>query len=328
MVLASSSRVASGATNTVVALEYEADAQAGCIGEAELRRLVMTQLGRDPFRADADRRVVIVITKTEAGFEGRIVWADATGRSFGERRLDSRSPDCREIGANVAFAVAVQVQLIDLAASNGSAESVDLGSAPPETNPPAARKPRPAQPAEPAVPMQASEGAGPAGPPRRMTLAVGAGPALALGLSPQATALGRLFVVVHFGRVSAEIAADGTLPVTQGEPDGSGVVVGANGFSLAGCGRMSFLSGCLLGRRGWLRARGTGVDEPAGSSALFSQVGVRLAATRAFSRFDVRLYADSLVMLSRWNVVLNDTVVWSTPRIGVFLGVDLSLRFF
>ena len=33
-------------------------------------------------------------------------------------------------------------------------------------------------------------------------------------------------------------------------------------------------------------------------------------------------------MLSRWNVVLNDAVVWSVPRVGVLAGVDVALRFF
>jgi hypothetical protein len=34
-------------------------------------------------------------------------------------------------------------------------------------------------------------------------------------------------------------------------------------------------------------------------------------------------------MLSRWNVVLNDdAVIWSVPRVGVIVGLDVALRFF
>jgi hypothetical protein len=33
-------------------------------------------------------------------------------------------------------------------------------------------------------------------------------------------------------------------------------------------------------------------------------------------------------MLSRWNVVLNDAVVWTAPRLGVVAGLDLALLFF
>ena len=98
---------ADGATDTVVRLEYQADEQGGCVGEDELRRMVTDQLGHDPFRPDADQRVAISIAKTDAGFQGRIVWTEADGRPVGQRLLSSRSRDCREIAANVAFAVAL-----------------------------------------------------------------------------------------------------------------------------------------------------------------------------------------------------------------------------
>jgi hypothetical protein len=42
----------------------------------------------------------------------------------------------------------------------------------------------------------------------------------------------------------------------------------------------------------------------------------------------ISAHADGLVMLSRWNVVLNDAVVWTVPRIGGLVGLDLALRFF
>jgi hypothetical protein len=57
-------------------------------------------------------------------------------------------------------------------------------------------------------------------------------------------------------------------------------------------------------------------------------VGMRLALTREIGRVIVAVHADGLVMLSRWNVVLNDSVVWTAPRVGAVAGVDLALRFF
>src|SRR6185295_9938159 len=71
---------ANGAIDTVVRLEYQAAQQAGCVGEDELRRMVTDQLGHDPFRSDAEQRVAISIARTEAGFQGRIVWTEADGR--------------------------------------------------------------------------------------------------------------------------------------------------------------------------------------------------------------------------------------------------------
>ena len=70
------------------------------------------------------------------------------------------------------------------------------------------------------------------------------------------------------------------------------------------------------------------VAEPSTSWGRFAEVGMRLAGTREFGRFMVSVHADGLVMLSRWNVVLNDAVVWSVPRIGGVVGLDVALRFF
>jgi hypothetical protein len=55
---------------------------------------------------------------------------------------------------------------------------------------------------------------------------------------------------------------------------------------------------------------------------------MRLAATKELGQFTVGVHADGLVMLSHWNVVLNDAVVWDVPRIGVVVGLDVALRFF
>ncbi len=105
-------------------------------GTDELRRMVTDQLGHDPFRSDADQRVTISIAKTEAGFQGRIVWTEPDGRPVGERLLSSRSRDCREIAANVAFAVALQLQLVERGASNdaGTVAPTPEGSTPPTTD--------------------------------------------------------------------------------------------------------------------------------------------------------------------------------------------------
>ena len=118
------------------------------------------------------------------------------------------------------------------------------------------------------------------------------------------------------------------MPVTLGEGDGTGVVVTAVGSSVAGCAHVSIASACLLGRLGWIRARGTGIAVPSASWGHFGELGMRLAGTRELGRFVVSVHADGLVMLSRWNVVLNDAVVWSVPRFGGIVGLDVALRFF
>jgi hypothetical protein len=315
--LAVAPRRAAGATDTQVRLDYRADEQSGCVGEDEVRRMVAEQLGHDPFRPDADRRVTITITKTDTGYQGRIVWTEADGKPVGERRLSSRNRDCQEIAANVAFAVALQVELVERAASNEAAEAPKVEAATGDQ-----KNTVPAPPEQPPAPAPASDDHASA------VLAVGAGPAVGLGLTPDAAAFGRLFVAARFRHVSVEVAGDAAVPVTQSEPDGTGVVLHALGSTAAGCGHASFVSACLLGRLGWLRARGTGIALPSTSWGHFTELGLRVAGTRDVGRFSLSVHADGLVMLSRWNVVLNDAVVWSIPRFGALLGLDVALRFF
>jgi hypothetical protein len=326
LALAAAPQPANGATDTVVRLEYQPDEQGGCVAEDELRRMVTDQLGHDPFRPDADQRVAINIAKTEAGFQGRIVWTEANGRRVGERLLSSRSRDCREISANVAFAVALQLQLIERGAAN--AANAPASSA--EPSPPAAKDQTdraPAIPDRPEVAAESPAGSGQVSP-DRLRLAVGAGPALGVGMMPEATGFGRLFVTARLRRLSAEIAADAALPATQEDGDGASAAVNAMGASAAGCAHVSFASACLLGRLGWIRARGMGVALPSTSWGRFGEAGVRVAGARELGRFTIGVHADGLVMLSRWNVVLNDAVVWSVPRVGVVVGLDVALRFF
>jgi hypothetical protein len=327
LAVAAPARRANGARDTVVRLEYQADEQADCVGEEELRRMVAQQLGRDPFRPDADQQVAIDLAKTDGGYQGRIVWTDADGRRVGERQLSSRSRDCHEIAANVAFAVALQLQLIERGwANDGDTAAPKTGAPGPNAGDAPASAPAPAVSARPNTPVPNAAGAGQAPTPFR--LALGVGPAVGFGMTPEATGFGRLFVVARFRRMSAEIAADASLPSMRRESDGAGFVVGAFGSSAAGCVHLPPASACLLGRLGWLRARGTGVAEPGTSWGRFGELGVRVAGTKELGRLIVSVHADGLVMLSRWSVVLNDAVVWQVPRVGGMVGMDVALRFF
>jgi hypothetical protein len=328
---------ASAATDTRVRLEYDAPEQ-GCMGEDDLRRMVTGQLGHDPFRPDADQRVAISIVKTDPGFQARIIWTEADGRPVGQRILSSRSRDCREIAANVAFAVALQLQLIERGgASDAGAPVPNTEQTPPASSGQSERadgadhaegaERPPADEERPSVSPGAAAGAAAASP-APLALAIGAGPAVGVGMAPEAAAFGRLFFVARVRQLSAEIAADAALPVTLREPDGSGVVVNAVGSSAAGCAHVSVASACLLGRLGGIRARGTGIASPRTSWGWFGEVGMRLAGNWELGRFIVSVHADGLVMLSRWNVKLNDFPVWSVPRVGGVMGLDVALRFF
>lgn len=322
-------------------LDYRVSGDGGCVDEDGLRHMVAVQLGRDPFRTVAAQRVAISLSRTDAGFQARIVWTEADGQSVGQRLLSSHGRDCREIAENVAFAVALQLQLIDRGerSTGGQGGGVqpppvkdDEGRAPPPKEPDPSVPPTSPREEAPGPPAASQEPTPADRPPAQLThppeLAVGIGPALALGLSPEATGAGRLFVDLRYGKLSAALAADIELPVTQRARDASGVRMNAWGYSAAGCAHLSLVGACLLGRVGWLRARGFGVDAPLTSSAHFYETGVRLVLAKQVGRLVVSARADGLVMLSRWNVALHDSIFWTLPRLNGLFGLDVAYKFF
>jgi hypothetical protein len=308
---------------TAVALDYEVAAGAnGCPDADQFRASVERQLGYDPFRSAADKHIAVQIAPKDSGFEGHIRWSEADGRSVGERRLSSRRPECREIAASVAFAVAVQIQLIATLA----APAPEPPPAPPE---PVAREPEvkttvEARPNATPPPPQPE----PATPPEPLGLYFGLGPALALGVAPQPTALGRMFVSGRRSWLSFEVGLDAALPVTQHQADGSGFSLRRFAAGAAACGHLYAFAACALATVGLLQARGVDVDVPASPTGLFSQLGARVAATRALGRYFVAARFDALVMTGRWTVALNQSDAWTTPRVGALIGVDLGARFF
>jgi hypothetical protein len=234
----------------------------------------------------------------------------------GDRRLKSRSADCHEIGASLAFSVAVQIQLL-----------ATLAAPAPE---PAAPPPPPPPPPPPeASTVVVAPAPAPAPPPRRLALFVGLGPALAVGVAPETTGLGRLFVSGRRGRLSLEAAVDAALPASRQAVDGSGFSLDRFAGGAAACGHGGPLLACATATAGVLRARGAGVDEPASPTGWFSQVGARIALRQDFAeRFFAAARVDGLVMLSPWTVTLRQAAAWTTPRVAALIGLDLGIRFF
>jgi hypothetical protein len=318
--LAPAIAVARATSLVFVALDYDvAPATVECPDLDEFRATVERQLGYDPFRAAAERRVAIEITRKEVGWDGRIRWSDGAGQWVGERRLSSRRAECGGIAASVAFAVAVQIQLL-----------AEL--APPELAPPpvaAAPAAVEQKPPSPPTVTAAAAATAPTEPPRRLTLSMGVGPSVAVGLTPQATGLGRFFVSGAAGRFSLELAADAALPVTQRDADGTGFTLDRIAAAAAACGRAGVFGACVTGTFGRLQAHGFGVDQQASPVGYFSQVGARLTATRDVAgRYFIAGRVDGLVMVSSSTVTLNGSVVWTTPRVGGVVGVDFGAHFF
>ena len=197
----------------LVSLDYAtAPALPGCPSAADFRRDVIHQLGRDPFREVAPRRLVVRLSPTGARVAGKVEWRDARDEWEGERTFSSRNESCAQMARAMALATAIQIQLL--------ARVEELAPARP---PAGAKAPAPPLEIAPIVVVPAAPAAGPPAP-REPWIAVdaGAGVVADIGDSP-AFVLPRLAVTL--GRPSAfgvRLAVSGLGPGAQvAEPQGS-----------------------------------------------------------------------------------------------------------
>lgn len=343
------------APQVFVSLDYQiVPGAVGCADAAGFRNGVQRQLGYDPFRGQADRRVAVQLSRTDVGYEGRIQWTDAQGRDVGQRRLTTRRPGCAEIVNNVAFAVAVQIQLLGALAPPRPAPPISASpppravAAPPPATTAEATESTPVDRAVPehreAPAPERSEAAPPPPEPvatvvtpvnptahatRPLRLALGLGPSLALAVVPRPAADGRLFIEAAAGWFSFELAFDATWPVRQQQTEAAGFSLHRYAVGGAACGQARIFGACVTGILGRLQAKGAGVDMPLQPAGLGGQLGVRVFARHDLGgRYFAALRVEGLLMLSRWTVTVNELPAWTTPRLGALIGADVGARFF
>ncbi|HWZ89426.1 MAG TPA: hypothetical protein VNW92_11270 [Polyangiaceae bacterium] len=312
LALAAPRAVAEGSTVSV-SLSYEVDPNlVGCPSETEFRRGVVEQLGHDPFRADGEHQVRARVVGSEHGLDGQVEWSDRRGVTEGERHLSSPRRDCAEFVRGVAFALAVQIQLLERLAST---PAVAEPSPPPRAQQPAGAEPPPATSAS-VVPRAGA------------VLSAGFGTNIAFGVAPSASAGGQLFLGLRYRAVSFELGTQANLPVTLHQADGSGFSASSLGETLALCGHLDQFALCPLAQLSLLRIRGFGVDEARSPTAFRASAGLRAALEAPLSaQFALRMRADGVRSLATRTVSLNAVPVWETPGFSLTCGIDFALHF-
>ena len=312
------------ARTTEVAAKVDYTAVSGCPDTDAFQAVVIGRLGYNPFRPNANERVVVRIEAAGRALEGRIEWRDAAGGWIGEQAFPSRTGDCGELARAMGFALALQIQLMATTAA-----------APREAAPPTANVAPPTATVAPSptdvvtVPATApgdttkSDVAAP-GP----SILVGAGGAVGLGVASSAVPLARLFGALEWSHVAVELAAEVSAPSTTRQTGGAGFSQQQFLASLAGCGVLTPLSACLVANVGEIRVVGQGVEFPSTSYGLVAQAGLRLAVTqRLGSRFQIGAHADGLALITQGVVTLDSMPVWTTPRLAALFGADFGVRF-
>jgi hypothetical protein len=320
-----------GAPPYTVALEYVAGPD--CPTAAQFGAVVAGRLGYDPFAAGAADHVLVRIGPRGRAIEARVEWRDPAGHWAGEQTFPPVITDCPRFARGVAFALAVQIQLLaagpPAAAPTGGPPAI---AAPPPEKPPAAPAAPPPVPAVtpvPPAPVPVVIVIPPA--PRRArgpALAAGAGSGVGFGMSSSPVLLARVFGVLSWPRLSIELGAQASLPSTTRRADGAGFSQQEWLLAAAGCGRRSAWRACLLAQAGQVRMAGEQIDRPSSATAAVVQAGARLGFAQPVGRhvlLDAR--ADGLVNLSRWTARLDLVPVWTAPRFAAALGVDAAVTF-
>jgi hypothetical protein len=127
-------------------LDYAAEsALADCPSAADFSRDVIHQLGHDPFRPSAPRRLVVRLFTKGGRQAGLVEWRDAADQWEGERTFSSRNETCAQLVRTMALATAVQIQLLARLQQMGP-------EAEPAKEPPPTPEPLPPPPPAPEVP--------------------------------------------------------------------------------------------------------------------------------------------------------------------------------
>jgi hypothetical protein len=109
VLLASATR----AGELLVSLDYQTDpALPSCPSATDFRKMIVRQLGHDPFRENAPRRMLVRLSATGPRMAGRVEWRDASDQWEGERTFSSRNESCAEMARAMALATAIQIDLL------------------------------------------------------------------------------------------------------------------------------------------------------------------------------------------------------------------------
>lgn len=322
----------------------------GCWDEAEFRRRIARRTGYDPFRDDAPMSVQVDVTGSASAIGGRVEWTDEKRGGMGERSFVAKDGNCAKLLAEMSFAVALQIEMLrptpkpqparpvtpspsgDAGTPASSSAAANGASAPPPKTSPAAAEPASPPPSR---PESASEPEQPSPPPPSQaeptpvtwSLSAGAGPSIAWGMSPSATADLRLFLAARLGDLSVEIGGEATYPTETLRWHDSGFRTTWMGGTAALCGHASALSACALGKVGRLDIEGLGVDRPEQPSSVVAHSGARLAAIAQLTRaWFVGARLEGLLLLSPRTVQMNDVERWHMPRWSFLLGIDVGIR--
>jgi hypothetical protein len=308
-----------------VRFEYaRQDGAETCPDLATIQAGVAARLGYEPFSDQADDLVRATIHPSGRGFEARIEMDDAKGSPKAERRLVSPRHDCAELAASVELAVSIAIDPFRLPAAlprQASGERA-TGQAEPQSasQDQEARKAPTTAPstieltsaAKPKQPLSVRAEAGIVG-------GIGTAPSPTLGVVAGASLRGGDLSLGLEGR--ADLPASTSLRV--GEASTALLVA-----SLVPCADFRRVAACALVTGGALRAAGRGLVDARQVTLPYLALGARLAVAIPFTaRLSLALHGDLSAPITKTELQVDGTAVWTAPILSVALGLGVAATF-
>jgi hypothetical protein len=319
LVVSTRSAAASPSAKLVYVRGVGADA---CPNEEQLRKAVANRLGYDPFFPTAPKTVIAEVTRSDAGYRGRVQIIGEDGKLRGQRDLASRGDDCTEIVTTIALAVSIALDDLDEHAPEPPPAAVSEADAP---IPPAAAE---------AVPVAASREAvppAPAPPPREsapLTFRASGGPLLAIGTAPSAALGASIAATLQLGWVGVRVDLRGELPASRSISPAGSVSTSTVLGSLSGCVRGKIPFGCLGAGLGSIASETAGLDRPASDHGrLVELVATAGAALSLGSVVYLEPFVTGALNLTPQRVEVDRAAVFSVPRASAALGLHLGGHF-
>lgn len=318
LVVSARSAAASPSAKLVYVRGVGADA---CPNEEQLRKAVANRLGYDPFFPTASKTVITEVSRSAAGYLGRVQIIGEDGKLRGQRDLASRGDDCAEIVTTIALAVSIALDDLD-----------EHAPEPPPTDIGEADAPSAPAPAE-TVPVAVSREAipPPSPPPRErapFTFRVSGGPLLAIGTAPSAALGASIAATLKLGWVGLRVDLRGELPASRSIPPVGSVSTSTVLGSLSGCVRGKIPFGCLGAGLGSIASKTSGIDHPASDHGrLVELVATAGAAVSLGSVLYLEPFVTGALNLTPQRVEVDGTPVFSVPRASAALGLHLGGHF-
>lgn len=329
-------------------LEYTRGAGAEhCPDEASLRSAVAARLGYDPFREGAPRLIAAAITRAGRGLRAKIQLIDAAGEVTGARELASSQNDCSELVGAVTLAISIAVdpqsELRPAPPAPPPPAPEEPPSPPPAPQDPPARDPSPPAASSPAPPAPPRSAAAPRPSARKETnkneenlnqinrIEAHAGLAglFTVGTAPGVVSLGLAASAgLRRGAASISLEARADLPTSAAAAEGGAVSAWILLGTLAPCYHVNALLACPLVSGGVLWGEGQGVEESRRDATPFAAAGGRIGLEIIkVAPVSARLYVDVTATLTPTSLHLNDRPVWSSPPVGVVVGIAGFVHF-